>query len=95
MVLGSKHAEFWQTGRQSPTVCDRHTLLAVLVEYNLFPMCCGTRYALQTTFVLPSMPCGGGVTGVIPTERTVGAFRHSILAMHAQYKLSPMWCGTP
>ena len=74
MVLGSKHAEFWQTGRQSPTVCDRQTLLAVPVKYNLFPMCCGTPYAFQDTFALPSMPCEGGVTGVLPTVRTAGAF---------------------
>ena len=45
-------------------------LLAMHVHYNLFPMWCGTPYAFQNTFALPSMPYGGVLTGVLRTERT-------------------------
>ena len=51
MVLGSTHADFWQPGRQSPTVWDRHIVLAMHAQYNLFPMCCGTPKAFFSKYI--------------------------------------------
>ena len=55
--LGSKRATFWRNQYKAPSVRDRSILLAVPVQYNLFPMCSGAPpWPFQNTFAFSSMP---------------------------------------